>query len=73
MLREAHAAGQALRVMRKPAIVIDWNGTDLPRELAVLPPGRYRLDRIEGPADEPDDDPAPERLSEPSGPGDEPA
>lgn len=29
--------------MGDAAKVIDWNGTDLPTELRLLPPGRYRL------------------------------
>lgn len=34
--------------MGDAARMIDWNGTDLPPEMAVLPPGRYRLELVEG-------------------------
>jgi hypothetical protein len=32
--------------MSGAARVIDWNGRDLPPELANLPPGRYRLEPV---------------------------
>ena len=63
--------------MNDAKTVIDWNGQDLPSELVKLPPGRYRIARIEGPADEPGDGPGDgpdDRASsdrpDPSGPGD---
>jgi hypothetical protein len=52
--------------------VIDWNGKDLPPQLAALPAGRYRVQRIEGPADEPNDEPSTPDKPDPSGPGDAP-
>ena len=33
--------------MGDAATVIDWNGTDVPAELANVPPGRYRLVAVE--------------------------
>ena len=33
--------------MSNAAKVIDWNGHDLPPELAALPPGRYAIEAIE--------------------------
>lgn len=33
--------------MGDAATVIDWNGTDVPAELAKVPPGRYRLVAVE--------------------------
>lgn len=33
--------------MGDAASVIEWNGTDLPTELAKVPPGRYRLVAVE--------------------------
>jgi hypothetical protein len=53
--------------------VIDWNGQDLPAALVALPPGRYRVERIEGPADEPSDAPPTPDKPDPSGPGDAPS
>jgi hypothetical protein len=34
-------------MMGDAAKVIDWNGTDVPETLAVLPPGRYRIELVE--------------------------
>lgn len=38
--------------MRDAAKVIDWNGTDVPAEFTALPPGRYRVELVEGAADD---------------------
>ena len=46
--------------MGDAAKVIDWNGTDFPEALAGVPPGRYRLEPVQGPADEPGDEPGAE-------------
>lgn len=37
--------------MSDAARVLDWNGHDLPGELAALPPGRYVIERLEPIAD----------------------
>ena len=37
--------------MSDAAKVLDWNGHDLPGELAALPPGRYIIERLEPLAD----------------------
>lgn len=33
--------------MGDAATVIEWNGVDVPAELATVPPGRYRLIAVE--------------------------
>lgn len=33
--------------MGDAAKLIDWNGIDVPETLAVLPPGRYRIELVE--------------------------
>ena len=46
--------------MGDAAKVIDWNGTDVPAEFVALPPGRYRIELVEGNEDGPGDDLPPE-------------
>jgi hypothetical protein len=45
-LRRASVAGHPW-VMSNVARELDWNGRDLPPELAVLPPGRYMIELLE--------------------------
>jgi hypothetical protein len=33
--------------MGRRALVVDWNGKDLPSELADLPAGRYRIEAVD--------------------------
>jgi hypothetical protein len=49
-----------LRGMGDAAKVIHWNGTDLPPELASVPPGDYRIEPVDRTDDEPGDDLPPE-------------
>ena len=46
MLRGA-ASARHTGGMGDAATVIHWNGTDVPAELAAVPPGRYRLVAID--------------------------